>query len=92
VIVKQTTLFAKQKKKLHVNQVNMLDDAVKAILSDPESGEQKQGDLSHIRVYKFKMFSQEWLLAYSYNDIHIILHTIGSHENFYRDLKRSLKS
>lgn len=92
MIVKQTVLFAKQKKKLHAHQINILDEAVKTILLNPKTGEQKQGDLSHIRVYKFKMVSQKWFLAYSYTDKQIILHTLGSHENFYRDLKRSLKS
>lgn len=76
MIVKQTTLFAKQKKKLHANQINILDDAIKAILLNPKIGEQKQANLNHIRVYKFKIFSQEWLLAYSYDDIQIILHTL----------------
>jgi len=88
--VLQTPRFAKQLKKLKANQKTALDKAVKVIISNPVIGIQKRGDLSFLRVYKFKMLKQEALLAYSYEDEKLIitLLAIGSHENFYRDLKR----
>lgn len=92
MIVIQTTLFGQQKKKLQNNQIKILDDAIKDILKNPNLGEQKKGDLRNIRVYKFKMLNQQCLLAYQAIDSQIVLHALGSHENFYRDLKRSVKN
>uniref|UniRef100_UPI001562951A type II toxin-antitoxin system RelE/ParE family toxin n=1 Tax=Vibrio fujianensis TaxID=1974215 RepID=UPI001562951A len=48
-----------------------------------------KGDLSFLRVYKFKMVKQLTLLGYSYQDSTVTLEliTLGSHENFYRDVK-----
>jgi mRNA-degrading endonuclease RelE of RelBE toxin-antitoxin system len=67
-----------------------LDEAVKQVADNPLIGVQKRGDLSFLRVYKFKMQQQQALLAYVYDDEKIIvtLLAVGSHENFYRDLKR----
>ncbi len=53
-------------------------------------GDAKVGDLAGVRVYKFKMNGQLILLAYEVfgsEDV-IKLLALGSHENFYRDLKR----
>ncbi|MBF4426861.1 type II toxin-antitoxin system RelE/ParE family toxin, partial [Vibrio anguillarum] len=48
-----------------------------------------KGDLSFLRVYKFKMVKQLTLLGYSYQDGTVTLELIalGAHENFYRDIK-----
>ena len=88
----QSTSFKKAVKKLHANQKADLDKAVKLIASNPNIGEQKVGDLSTIQVYKFKMVNQFTLLAYQYEDEQLILTLLmlGSHENFYRDLKLTL--
>jgi len=88
--VLQTPRFAKQVKKLKTNQKKALDEAVKTIAENPLLGIQKRGDLSFLRVYKFKMLKQEALLAYTYNDEKIVvtLLAVGTHENFYRDFKR----
>ncbi|EKO3914206.1 type II toxin-antitoxin system RelE/ParE family toxin [Vibrio metschnikovii] len=87
--VLQTPSFKKTVKKLHQNQKVDLDNAVKALIEDPLSGEQKKGDLSFLRVYKFKMVKQLTLLGYSYQDGTVTLELIalGAHENFYRDIK-----
>jgi hypothetical protein len=42
----QTTIFKKAVKKLHANQKICLDNAVKALLTDPLLGIEKVGDLS----------------------------------------------
>ncbi len=85
----QTPSFKKAAKKLHKNQKNALDNAVKQLIENPNLGELKKGDLSFLRVYKFKMVNQLTLLGYSYQDGTVVLELIalGSHENFYRDAK-----
>lgn len=92
VKIVQSNSFKKAVKKLHANQKADLDKAVKLIASNPNIGEQKIGDLSTIQVYKFKMVNQLTLLAYQYEDEQLILTLLmlGSHENFYRDLKLTL--
>ncbi|MFA6700077.1 MAG: type II toxin-antitoxin system RelE/ParE family toxin [Thiomicrospira sp.] len=88
--VKQTRCFQKAVKKLHPNQKQALDTAIKQLIQAPDLGELKKGDLAEVRVYKFKMQNQLTLLAYRWiNDIPCLLMlSLGSHENFYRDLKQ----
>lgn len=88
--VLQTPTFKKAVKKLKANQKAELDAAVKELIQAPTQGEQKKGDLSFLRVYKFKMNKQLTLLGYSYYDgtLTLELMALGSHENFYRDIKR----
>lgn len=87
----QTRTFSIAIKKLHINQKKDLDDAVRVIIADPSIGESKAGDLAGVSVYKFKMVKQLTLLAYTYSDqtVTLTLLSLGSHENFYRDLKKS---
>jgi mRNA-degrading endonuclease RelE of RelBE toxin-antitoxin system len=88
----QTNRFKKAVKKLNTQQKSELDQAVKAIAENPFLGEQKRGDLDFLQVYKFRMNNQLTLLAYSYEEqiITLTLLDVGSHENFYRDIKRSI--
>ncbi|WP_417527650.1 type II toxin-antitoxin system RelE/ParE family toxin [Marinomonas shanghaiensis] len=90
--VLQTASFKKTVKKLHANQKADLDSAIKALMKDPLLGESKKGDLGFLRVHKFKMVKQLTLLGYSYEDGTVVLELIalGSHENFYRDVKHLL--
>ncbi len=90
--VLQSSLFAKTVKKLHKPEKALLDDAIKALLVEPELGDLKTGDLNGVRVYKFKVNTQQMLLAYRYQKEVLVLMLLayGSHENFYRDLKKSL--
>ncbi|MCL2130462.1 MAG: type II toxin-antitoxin system RelE/ParE family toxin [Treponema sp.] len=82
--------FERVVKKLHLNAKKDLDKAVRAIIKAPGAGELKKGDLNGIRVFKFKMVNQLALLAYKYDEAKevITLLALGSHENFYRDLKK----
>lgn len=88
--IQQTHDFARTAKKLSKQQKLELDEAVKVVSSTPEIGEMKQGDLTGVQVYKFRMNNQLALLAYRYEAeiVTLYLLKIGSHENFYRDLKR----
>jgi plasmid stabilization system protein ParE len=74
-----------------------IEDEVLLICENPELGELKVGDLAGIRVYKFKFNRQEYLIAYRHNaeTIEILLidfYKIGTHENFYTELKKYLKT
>ncbi len=84
----QSPLFAEQKKRLHKNQIKTLDDAVRKIVQNPEIGSLKVGDLSGIRVFKFKSLDSIVLLAYEITEGTLFLYTFGTHENFYRQLKK----
>ena len=89
--VVQTSTFKKAVKKLHANQKKDVDIAVKTIMENPLIGQPKVGDLAGIFVHKFKMVKHFTLLAYTYQEkvVTLTLLALGSHENFYRDLKKS---
>ena len=61
-------------------------------MKDPNIGQSKIGDLSGILVHKFEMVKQLTLLAYIHHDqtITLTLLALGLHENFYRNLKKSV--
>ncbi len=88
IVVKQMPSFKKVYKKLHANQKPKVDEAIRAIIRDPEIGEEKKGDLAGVFVYKFKIHHQEILLAYEWDPKERVLLALGVHENFYRDLKK----
>jgi len=68
-----------------------VEDEIERIVEDPGIGESKRGDLQGIQVHKFKFQRQSFLVAYRVAGPDIIFYSIGTHENFYRDLKRYLK-
>lgn len=86
----QTGVFRRRVKKLHASGKKRLDTVVRKILKDPSVGKMKTGDLAGVQVYKFKHKTQQYLLAYRINAGGQILTllALGSHENFYRDLKQ----
>lgn len=88
--VLQTPTFKKAVKKLKPNQKKELDLAIKELMANPSIGEQKKGDLTFLRVHKFRMNKQLTLLGYSFDDGTLVLElmALGPHENFYRDLKQ----
>ncbi len=65
-----------------------IQDEVDRINADPDMGKGKKGDLANMRVNKFKFQRQEYLIAYEAGEGKLIFFMIGTHENFYRDLKR----
>jgi len=86
--IRTTPSFDKAVKKLHARDKKTLDDAVRKIVSEPTLGEAKKGDLLGVSVYKFKLNKQEVLLSYRLGRNELLLIALGSHENFYRDMKR----
>ena len=81
-------LLGRKTKKLKKQEKAALDDAVLEISRDPTAGEEKVGDLAGVYVYKFKINKQQMLLSYAFDEEEINLLALGSHENFYRDLKK----
>lgn len=88
--VVQTRRFGRQYKKLHDNVAEDIDNAAQSIADNPAIGEQKKGDLATLRVHKFHSQGQLYLLGYTVDDVIrlVYLEAVGSHENFYRNLKR----
>ena len=82
----QSNRFKKAYKKLHTNQLGEINDAIETVIKNPGIGEQKKGNLSWLRVYKFMVLKQLTLLGYSVEGNTLTFVAIGSHENFYRDL------
>ena len=88
VEVRQMPAFKKAYKRLHKSEKAELDAAIREIIANPEIGEPKKGDLAGVYVHKFKVNKQETLLAYEWDAKLRLLLLLGSHENFYRALKR----
>ena len=89
----QTGVFSRTVRKLHKKEKAALDKAVRAIVEAPNIGDSKIGDLAGVNVYKYKDSDKQYLLAYRYDGESktLTLLALGSHENFYRDLKRQTK-
>lgn len=75
-----------------------IEDEVEVVCKTPEIGELKSGDLAGIRVYKFRFNRQEYLIAYrvlvdhvSVEFLCIDFYQVGTHENFYDELKLYLR-
>ena len=90
-----TSSFDRVVKKLHSKDKKVLDAVVAEIMDNPFVGEEKRGDLAGVFVFKFKLNSQETLLAYKLqpdkrNPTEFVLMSVGPHENFYSQLKRSV--
>jgi hypothetical protein len=78
-----------------------IEDAVEDVCRNPDIGEAKVGDLLGIWVYKFRFNRQEYLVAYrppkdestggAPEFLIIDFYQVGSHENFYDELKRYLR-
>lgn len=92
MIIRQSGIFVRRTKKLNAQAKQALDEAVQAIINETTIGELKIGDLAGVRVYKYKHARQQYLLAYEYNALSDTLDLLshGTHENFYRDLKRGI--
>ena len=96
--------FSRFVKKAHKPLQLAIEDAVEEVCDNPDIGEPKAGDLAGIWVYKFKFNRQEYLIAYRPPtpeaqrqgiDLELLIidfYQAGSHENFYDELKRYLKS
>ncbi len=89
--VLQSRSFAKSVKKLNTIEKSLLDDQIRSIIKNPTIGDEKKGDLKGIFVHKFKVRKTQYLLAYRFGHETLELVMLGPHENYYRDLKKSIK-
>jgi mRNA-degrading endonuclease RelE of RelBE toxin-antitoxin system len=71
---------------------------VEEVCDNPRLGQQKLGDLHGVFVYKFRFNRQEYLMAYRFDHFAaekeitwVEFCQIGSHENFYTQLKKSMR-
>ena len=80
--------FKRVYKKLAAGQQAVVDDAVRAIIAEPEVGEAKKGDLAGVHVHKFPLNREEMPLAYEWTSKTRAVLLLGSRENFYHALKR----
>ena len=88
-----TPSFDRVVKKMHPRDKKVVDQAVMDVAADPSIGEEKKGDLAGVFGYKFMVNKQETLLAYRLQPTkkkpqELVLLNIGSHENFYGNMKR----
>jgi hypothetical protein len=95
MIIRYKRPFAQFVKKSRKPLQLAIEDIVIAICRNPRIGTQKKGDLQDVYVYKFRFHRQEYLIAYRYGsndeDLNILwidFYKVGSHENFYTELKK----
>ena len=105
MIPRYKRLFRNFVKKAHKPLQLAISDEVDEVCERPYDGEAKLGDLLGFYVWKFKFNRQEYLIAYrppskevadTVSDLEIEFlvidfYKVGSHENFYEDLKRYIK-
>lgn len=87
-----TNSFKRIAKKLRSKEIIALEEVIQKLRADPLLGELKTGDLTGIRVYKFRLLQQLILLAYCYDEQQKqwMLLSVAAHENFYKNLKIQL--
>ena len=89
--VLQSRSFERKVKKFTKAEKKKLDEHIRKIVDNPSIGSEKKGDLRGVYVHKFKIQTLQYLLAYRFVGEDLDLIMIGPHENYYRDLKSSLK-
>jgi mRNA interferase RelE/StbE len=92
VTIYQSRSFEQKVKKMPKQEKEILDRAIRRIAENPSIGEEKKGNLTGVFVYKFKLNTTQYLLAYRKVGQDLELVMIGPHENYYRDLKQYLKN
>ncbi|MFL4558716.1 type II toxin-antitoxin system RelE/ParE family toxin [Yersinia kristensenii] len=90
----ESSRFSKALDRLSEQQLMVVEDQVELIITAPEMGQLKKGDLSYLRVHKFQLNNQLALLGYSWIEqkIELYLLSLSSHENFYQEQKRLRKA
>jgi ParE-like toxin of type II bacterial toxin-antitoxin system len=90
--VRQAPRFARAKRAFPEKVQLQIDEVVKAIMANPLVGEPKAGALKGVRVEKFKVGSQQLLVAYAFTPKTqtVELLDAGPHENFYKGLTQYL--
>ena len=87
----QSRSFERKVKRFSKREKKKLDEEIRRILNNPSIGSEKRGDLRGVFVHKFKIQTNQYLLAYRFFGENLELLMIGPHENYYRDLKSYLR-
>ncbi|WP_250655035.1 type II toxin-antitoxin system RelE/ParE family toxin [Alkalimarinus coralli] len=89
-----TRTFDRVYDRLSDDNQEVVDNEIEEIIKNPKIGQQKKGDLQHLRVHKFSLEDSQILLGYHFNDkaLEVYLMYLGPHENFYRDAKQRRKA
>ena len=88
----QSRSFERKIKKFTKREKKKLDEEIRTIVDNPSIGSEKRGDLRGVFVHKFKIQTNQFLLAYRFLGENLELIMIGPHENYYRDLKSYLRT
>ena len=88
----QSRSFERKVKKFTKREKKKLDEEIRKILDNPAIGSEKRGDLRGVFIHKFKIQTNQYLLAYRFTGENLELIMIGPHENYYRDLKSYLRT
>lgn len=87
----QSRSFKRKAKRFSKSEKKKLDEEIRKILDNSSIGIEKKGDLRGVFVHKFKIQTNQYLLAYRFGE-NLELIMIGPHENYYRDLKSYLRT
>jgi len=84
--------FRGQFKKFFPKEQEIIRTEIRKILASPLTGQVKKGSLVGVRVHKFKIHHQLYLLAYEPDaKANIVyLYALDTHEGFYEALQRYL--
>lgn len=93
VKVSATPTFKRTEKKLHDRDRKTVNTTTREIMAELKIGKGKKGDLAGVLVHTFNVNKQEFFFSYKLigpedSPDELVLLAIGSHENFYRNLKR----
>lgn len=72
----------------------LFKEAIDEIAEDPTVGDAKVGDLEGISTYDFRYNKTDYRVAYTLeyiNDEIVVVIMAGTHENFYKELKKYWK-
>ncbi|MCD4772647.1 MAG: type II toxin-antitoxin system RelE/ParE family toxin [Bacteroidales bacterium] len=88
----QSRSFKNKIKRFNKQNKELLDNQIHIIIDNPQIGDKKKGELRDIYVHKFKIENTQYLLSYRFYNEVLELIMIGTHENYYRNLKTLIKS
>lgn len=87
----QSCSFEKRVKRFRKHHKKISDKQIQGTLDNPAVDQEKEGGLRGVLIHKFKIQTIEYLLYDRFVGDAPELFMIGSHENYYRDLKAYLK-
>jgi len=88
----QSRQFERKVKKFTKQEKKLLDKQILKIADNPAIGSKKKGDLRMVYVHKFTIKHTQYLLSYRFAEENLELIMVGSHENYYREVKSYLKN